>query len=86
MNGISDVAARNNLFVLLDEVERGRELVITRDGKPIAVLLAPADERLSETPGERAVDNLNALRSGLEACGALLFLDEIGAFRDEGRR
>ena len=32
--------ARQNLSVLIDEVRKGREVVITERGKPVAVLMA----------------------------------------------
>ncbi len=32
--------ARQNLSVLIDEVKRGHEVVITERGKPVAVLMA----------------------------------------------
>ena len=40
--------ARQNLSVLIDEVKKGHEVVITERGKPVARLVPP--ERLSRRP------------------------------------
>jgi prevent-host-death family protein len=40
--------ARQNLSLLLEEVRKGREVVITDRGRPVARLVPPADE--SERP------------------------------------
>jgi prevent-host-death family protein len=69
--------AKNKLSELLDEVERGGEIVITRHGKPVARLVA--NERKDEDERRRdAVENLRALRDSLRSRGV--------ALRDEGRR
>ena len=34
--------AKNNLSALLDQVERGEEIVITRRGRPVARLVSPS--------------------------------------------
>jgi prevent-host-death family protein len=39
MREIGAFAAKNTLGTLLDEVERGEEIVITRHGKPVARLV-----------------------------------------------
>ncbi|HEY7141231.1 MAG TPA: type II toxin-antitoxin system prevent-host-death family antitoxin [Methylomirabilota bacterium] len=48
--------ARQNLSVLLDEVKRGREVVITERGRPVAKLVAP------DRPRGRGVPNLATFR------------------------
>jgi prevent-host-death family protein len=40
--------ARQNLSALIDEVKKGREIIITERGKPVARLVPP--ERLSAKP------------------------------------
>jgi prevent-host-death family protein len=42
MNAVGDNEAKANFSELLDRVEHGEEIVITRDGKP-AARLVPAD-------------------------------------------
>ena len=48
--------ARQNLSALLDEVRKGREVVITERGRPVAKLVAP------DRPRGKAVPNLAAFR------------------------
>ena len=48
--------ARQNLSVLLDEVKKGREVVITERGRPVARLVPP------ERPRGRGAPNLAAFR------------------------
>jgi len=48
--------ARQNLSALLDEVKKGREVVITERGRPVAKLVPP-----DRAPG-RGVPNLAAFR------------------------
>ena len=48
--------ARQNLSVLLDEVRRGREVVITERGRPVAKLVPP------DRPRGKGVPNLARFR------------------------
>ena len=48
--------ALQNLSVLLDEVKKGREVVITERGRPVAKLVPP------DRPRGRGVPNLAAFR------------------------
>jgi prevent-host-death family protein len=48
--------ARQNLSVLLDEVKKGREVVITERGRPVAKLVPP------DRPRGKAVPNLAVFR------------------------
>ena len=76
--------AKNKLSELLDQVERGEEVLITRHGKPVARLVASEpwnDERTRE-----AVENLRELRKSLGKRGVTFPVEEILALRDEGRR
>jgi prevent-host-death family protein len=77
--------AKNKLSELLDEVERGGEVVITRHGKPVARLVANASESEQERKRE-AVETLRETRRRLAAEGVTFPLEEILAMRDEGRR
>ncbi|MBX9699895.1 MAG: type II toxin-antitoxin system prevent-host-death family antitoxin [Acetobacteraceae bacterium] len=78
--------AKTRLAELLDRVERGEEIVITRHGRPIA--------KLSRTgPGHdvaaarAAAAALMKLREQIaEESGTPFSLAEILALRDEGRR
>jgi len=48
--------ARQNLSALLDEVKKGREIVITERGQPVAKLVPP------DRPRGKGVPNLAAFR------------------------
>jgi prevent-host-death family protein len=48
--------ARQNLSALLDEVRKGREVVITERGRPVAKLVPP------DRPPGKGVPNLAAFR------------------------
>jgi antitoxin (DNA-binding transcriptional repressor) of toxin-antitoxin stability system len=77
--------AKTRLSELLDRVERGEEIVITRRGRPVA--------RLSRTgPGHdvaaarAAVEALGALREEIARRSGPITMAEILAMRDEGRK
>jgi prevent-host-death family protein len=65
---------------LLDEVERGRTVLITRHGKTIARVVPEADRRAAEIA--EAVERLKALRQTFGKAP----LDEILASRHEGHK
>jgi prevent-host-death family protein len=48
--------ARQNLSALLDEVKKGREIVITEHGRPVAKLVPP------DPPRGKGVPNFAAIR------------------------
>lgn len=72
--------AKNKLSALLDEVERGREITITRHGKPVARLV-PATGGVDRERARRAVEAIRAMRKGV-TLGGVRIKDLI----DEGRR
>ncbi len=74
--------AKTHLSSLLDRVERGEEVVITRHGKPVARLV-PQDQQ-HET--HQALERLDAVRERLRREGISFTLDDILSARDEGRR
>jgi prevent-host-death family protein len=49
--------ARQNLSALLDEVKKGREVLITEHGRPVAKLVPP------DPPRRKGVPNLAAFRA-----------------------
>jgi prevent-host-death family protein len=51
--------ARQNLSMLLDEVKRGRGIVITERGRPVAKLVPP------DRPRGKGVPNLAAFRRAM---------------------
>lgn len=85
MRVVGAFEAKNKLSELLDEVERGGEVVITRHGKPVARLVA-SDQKNEDEARREALENLRALRESLHARGVTFSVEEILALRDEGRR
>lgn len=80
MKHIQASEAKAKFAELLDQVERGETLVITRHGKPIAHLQpAPKD---NDARGRQAIRELMELRKG----AGRATVEEILAWRDEGRR
>ena len=73
-------AAKTRLAELLDEVERGATVVITRDGKPIARLVPDEDGRRLEI--RRAMAEIKEMRKH----AGRATIEEILAWRDEGRK
>lgn len=66
--------ARQNLSLLLDEVKKGREVVITERGRPVAKLVPP------DPPRRRGVPNLAAFRRAMP-----VFDPPLSATLDEDR-
>ncbi len=79
MREIQASEAKTHLPQLLDDVERGDTILITRHGKPIARLVPEADRRQAEI--NQAVANIRTMRRNKTA---RLTLEEIFASRHEG--
>lgn len=77
---VQSSAAKTHLPQLLDEVERGATIVITRHGRRVARLVPDEEGRWEEA--SRAVDELQALRKG----AGKLSLEELLALRHEGHK
>jgi prevent-host-death family protein len=80
MKQVQASAAKARFAELLDEVERGETVVITRHGRPVAHLVPDHVARREET--RRALDAIKELRKR----GPRATVEEILAWRDEGRR
>lgn len=65
MSSINVSAARAELPKLIDAVERGDEVTLTRHGKPVAVLVRP--DRLRSRRAERVFADAAEIRELLEA-------------------
>jgi prevent-host-death family protein len=82
MNAIGAFDAKNTLGTLLDRVERGEEIVITRRGKPVARLVPV----FTQPDPERARNALARMRIRAEALKGNRFnWAEWKQYRDEGR-
>jgi prevent-host-death family protein len=60
MREIQASDAKAPLAGLLDDVERGETLIITRQGRPIARIVPEADRRQEEV--DKAIEEIKALR------------------------
>jgi prevent-host-death family protein len=80
MKEIQASAARARLGKLLDEVERGETIVITRRGRRVARLVSDPARRQVDI--ERAISEIKELRKHTGRAT----LGEILAWRDKGRR
>jgi prevent-host-death family protein len=73
--------AKTHLPQILDDVERGETVVITRHGRRIARLVPEATRRQTEI--DEAVESILALRKRLKG---KITLEEILSSRHEGHR
>jgi prevent-host-death family protein len=80
MREIQASEAKAKLPQLLDDVERGETVVITRHGKPIARLVPEVDRRRAEIAA--AIAGLKALQKET----GKITVEELLAARDEGRK
>lgn len=81
MREIQASDAKTHLPSILDDVERGETVVITRHGRPIARLVPEANRRQAEI--DAAVESILALR---ERLNAKLSAEEIISSIHEGHR
>jgi len=80
MKQIQLSTAKARLSELIDEVERGETVVITRHGKPVARLMPEEEGRRAQALD--AMAKIKELRK--QTKGATV--EEILAWRDEGRK
>jgi len=77
--------AKTKLSELLDRVEAGEVIVITRHGSPIATL-QPYDEAVDAKKVQKAIDGLLELRSEFLKTGPGMSLEDIRAAVEAGRK
>jgi prevent-host-death family protein len=80
MREVQASEAKTHLPRLLDEVERGETLIITRHGRAIARLVPEVDEKRENI--RRAIAEMKEARKG----AGKITVEEILSARDEGRR
>ena len=80
MKQIQSSEAKAQFSELLNQVERGETIVITRHGKPIARLVP--DEEARKLRFDEAVERMNRRRKQNKP----VTIDEIIAWKNEGRR
>ena len=79
MREVGAFEAKNKLSELLDEVEQGGEVVITRRGRPVARLVAPS-------PVDREAAEAAAQRLRMRSRGVTLGGLSIRSLIEDGRR
>jgi prevent-host-death family protein len=79
MQTIQASEAKTKFLSLLDEVERGASILVTRHGKPIARIIPEA--QVDRERVERAIEGMRALRQKIGKMSS----QEILSARDEGR-
>jgi prevent-host-death family protein len=79
MQTIQASVAKTKFLSILDEVERGASVIVTRHGKPVARIVPEAE--IDRERVERAIEGIRALRQRT----GKLSLEEILSARDEGR-
>ena len=77
--------AKNKLSELLDLVEKGEEVTITRHGQPVAKLI-PFEEADRRAQVREAFAKLREIRESLRAKGVRVTTAEIIEWKNEGRR
>jgi prevent-host-death family protein len=81
MKKVGAFEAKNRLAALLDLVERGEEIIITRHGRPVAKLVS-ARLGVDRAQARAAAERIRARAAALKST---ITVDEIKAYRDEGR-
>jgi prevent-host-death family protein len=84
MKHVGIFEAKTHLSSLLDEVEKGGEITITRHGKPVAKLVRTTDVP-SEDVMERRRAAIARLRAMAKARGTNFSIEEIKSWIEDGR-
>lgn len=82
MQEIGAFEAKNTLGALLDRVQRGEEIVITRHGKPVARLV-PTTGGIDRLQARATADRIRARAQTLKPAG--FDWEAVKADRDTGR-
>ena len=78
MRSVGAFEAKTKLSELLDLVEAGEEITITRHGKPVATLGAPRKPRLSRESLEEVLRSMDEVRNRDQGFGGIKELIEEG--------
>jgi prevent-host-death family protein len=71
---------------LVAAAERGEEIVITRHGKPSAVLKAVSSDDDAQARVHAAMTRILARREAMRAAGMTASIEELIAWKNEGQR
>ena len=80
MKSIGAFEAKTHFSQYLDEVEKGVEVVITRRGQPVALLIPYPSKRVD------FMTNIQSFRQRHSIDKRGITLEEIQSFKNEGRR
>ncbi len=83
MDEVGAFDAKNRLSALLDKVEHGEEIVITRRGRPVAKLVPVAADSDRE---QRSREAMRRIRERAKKFGGKFDWEEWKRYRDDGRR
>lgn len=83
MTEIGTLEAKNRLSQLLDQVLEGEEVVITRHGKPVAKLVAIADESARVSEARKIIEATHTLRASIKPKGKPIPWEEL---KNAGRK
>jgi prevent-host-death family protein len=83
MREIGAFEAKNTLGSLLDRVQRGEEIIITRHGKPVARLV-PNSERIDRSQARATLQRIRDRACRLQP--AKFDWESVKSDRDQGRR
>jgi prevent-host-death family protein len=84
VNHVSAFEAKNRLGRLLDRVQAGEELLITRHGEPVAMLVPVGRNRKKQV--ETALAKMKEIRDEIEAKTGKISYREIRQWINQGRR
>lgn len=84
MRKIGAFAAKTNLSRLLDQAAHGQSFAITKHGRVVAFLI-PAESK-SELPIAEVIAGIIHLRNKIAKQGIKLTLQDVDAFKKQGRR
>jgi prevent-host-death family protein len=80
MQTIQASEAKTKFLSILDDVERGESVIVTRHGKPVARIIPEAE--VDRDRVTRAMQSIREIRKRTKPVS----IEEILAMRDEGRR
>jgi prevent-host-death family protein len=85
MRHVGIFEAKTNLSGLIDEVEKGGEVVITRHGKPVAKLVSTGERNHRPEDIARRRQAIAELREMARKRGTRVSHEEIKSWIEEGR-
>ena len=80
MREIQSSEAKTHLAQILDEVERGASVIITRHGRPIARIIPEQQQR------RESIDQARSAIEAIRRANGAMSIDDILSSRHEGHR